>query len=146
MFLLVLALAACIVTPVLSAEAAASLGKNEERAGSHLVKRQSKGNALSPETAAKIKKLVPYVKAGQAAFALALGVLTGDLIYNDVESSKKSRDVFRRKERSFGRGMPVDISDRSFLDRRTSSHLELLNRADLGETLSLFSRMLDELD
>ena len=91
---------------------------------------------------------------------------------NFTESHKNhAREVSRRKERSFGRGMPVDISgeshpqvasfksaaddvvitagrlkDRSFLDRRTSSHLELLNRADLGEALSVFGRMLDELD
>ena len=30
--------------------------------------------------------------------------------------------------------------------RRTSLHLKLLSRADLGVALSLFSRMLDELD
>jgi hypothetical protein len=30
--------------------------------------------------------------------------------------------------------------------RRASSQLDLLSRADLGEALSLFSRMLDKLD
>jgi len=150
--LLVLALAACIVTPVLSAEAAASLGKNEERAGTHLVKRQSR--PPPPMTAAELEgtptsKMLPYIKKAQAVVNLAIVGLVGGLIYEDVEANKKSRDISRRKERSFGRGMPVDISeDRSSLDitRRTSSRLELLNRAVLGEALSLFGRMLDELD
>jgi len=59
----------------------------------------------------------------------------------------------RREERpldhKLGRRSPVDIPKaRSFSDnvRRTSSDLGLLNRADLGEALSLFGRMLDKLD
>ena len=30
--------------------------------------------------------------------------------------------------------------------RRTSSHVDLLSRADLGEAISFFSRMVDNLD
>jgi len=140
MSLLVLALAASIVTPVLSAEAAQPLGKNEERVRSHLVQR-----GYSPERNVRVKAFY----AGLAAAGVIAAGLGAYGIYSKVEANKKSRDISRRKERSFGRGMPVDISeDRSFLDitRRTSSHLELLNRADLGEALSLFGRMLDELD
>jgi len=99
-FLLVLALAACIVTPVLSAEAAASLGKNEERAGTHLVKRQSPptppASAADLERAQRVaalqQKIFPYVKAGvittKAVITLGLVGLVGDLIYKDVGTNK----------------------------------------------------------
>jgi len=138
--LFVLALAASVVTPVLSLDEAQPLGKNEERAWSHLDKRESRWDAANFQKA-------PYLRTGQLVTGILAAGLLGGLTYLGIEHHKNSRDVPGRKKRSFGRGMPVDISeDRSFLDRRTSSHLELLNRADLGEALSLFSRMLDELD
>jgi len=134
--LLVLALAASIVTPVLSAEAAQPLGKNEERAWSQLTLGQKKAVKMA------LGLLGVVVAAGAG----------GTAIYEGIKTHNKAQNVTGREERSFGRGMPVDISediqDRSFLDitRRTSSQLELLDRADLEEALRLFGRMLDELD
>jgi len=63
-------------------------------------------------------------------------------------SSVTSRKA-RREGRPLGRRSRMDISKaRSFSDnnRRTSSDRDLFSRADLGEALSLFGRMLDKLD
>jgi len=66
-----------------------------------------------------------------------------------TNNGPNSRREERPLARKFGRRSPVDIPKAgSFSDnvRRTSSDLDLLNRADLGEALGLFSRMLDRLD
>ena len=56
-------------------------------------------------------------------------------------------DPFRVKGIGIGKGK---VKERLRLlicnCRRTFPHLDLLSRADVGEALSLFSRMLDELD
>ena len=77
-----------------------SSGKNEERAGTHLVKRQSPptppANAVDLERAQRVaalqQKIFPYVKAGvittQAVVALGFVGLVGDLVYKDVGTNK----------------------------------------------------------
>jgi len=65
---------------------------------------------------------------------------------NGPNARREERPLRRRK---FGRRSPVDFPKaRSFSDnvRRTTSHPDLLSRADFEEALSLFGRMLDRLD
>lgn len=53
-----------------------------------------------------------------------------------------------REERALDHNSPVDISTRSNsnLNSRASPHMNSLSRGDLEKAISLFSRMLDELD
>ncbi|KAI0282496.1 hypothetical protein BGY98DRAFT_87058 [Russula aff. rugulosa BPL654] len=70
--------------------------------------------------------------------------------YSPTQSGQ-SASVYQSQRRAAGNGKGLDFSEikaRSILDknRRATSHLELLSRADLGEALKVFSRVLDELD
>jgi len=160
--LLVLALAASFVTPVLSAEAAQPLGQNEERSLRHfqLVERGKPaiGNKKYWVWGIRFAVLSVLMADGVYLYKSTLGKNpNGDATNTSIptgQTNSTSAAPARRNERPFGRGLPMDDSDaRSFLDksnqkRRTSQQLDLLSRTEFGEALSLIGRMLreDELD
>jgi len=152
-FLLVLVLAASIVTPVLSAEAAQPFsGQNEERSSSHF---QPVERGIGNKIYWGIKGLLvaALVADGTYLYATAGNTPKSDATNTSIpqdQTNSTGAATARRNERRFGRGLPMDISEaKSFSDksdqkRRTSQQPDLLGRTELGEALSLISRMLRE--
>jgi len=149
--LLVIALAASTVNPVMSAEAAPLPGSIEPKI--EPVGRGLKSAYTYVKNMSTKKKLL-IVGGAVVAKLLIVGTFFGGGAYLLGENHHYNSSYEDTNNTTKGTPPPSTNTTSATqpttpnLDRRTSPHLpvELLSRADLEEALSLFNRMLDRLD